>query len=375
MKLRTLVSLFIISCSACQAFAGQPTERFRSATRFTMSQGTADPRYNNADSNIKITLDVFLLGTQVFNNPGNSPEAIYNKTAGSLDFSIKLSDIDPTLPPDTVTMVGSDLGNDLMSHTANSTLPGPYHLTGTINGTSYDLTLSNIHVTGNLLSQGSNNVVLPYINPVLTDLCDVQFDDPVGSNNTIVAVPGTVSGWVVSPVFTVRSMRVDTTGIQQAGQVPAHVIAPSSYMVTLGRVDAGGLPELQSIDNNAMRVCKFFVPNAVVPPIRVEVTTQLSALPQFLTGLSNAHMFNGGSFQQILRLYDYSQNSFGTGDNRTDAINLNYEFRFLNCTGPLSKYIDANNNVKMRFEVKPVGPVSVPFWCSEMDFLGWVVTP
>lgn len=375
MNLRTIFSLVMVACTVNQVLAGQPTERFRSATQFTMSQGTADPRYGNLDSNVKITLDVFLLGTQVFNNPGNSPEAVYNKTAGSLDFTIKLSDFDPTLPPDTVTMVGTDLGNDLMSHNANSVLPGPYHVTGTINGTSYDLTLRNVLVTGNLQSQGSNSVTPPYINALLGGLCDVQFDDPAGSSNWISAVPGSVSGWVVSPVFTVRSMRVDTTGIQQAGQVPAHVVSPTLFRVILGRVDAGGLTEVQSLDGATLRVCKFFVPNSVVPPIRVEVVAQLSSLPQFLSGVSNSHMVTGGLYQQIMRLYDYTTGNWLSGDNRTDPINLNYELQYLQATGQISRYLDANNNISMRFEVKQVGPAAQPLWCSEMDFLGWVVTP
>ena len=358
-----------------QTFAGQPIERFRGADHLAFSQGSAEPRYGNLDGNVRITMQVFLLGQQVFDNPSSSPETRFEKNTGSLDFTLRLSDFDPNLPPDTVTLVGTDLGNDLLQHSINSLLPGPYSIAGTFNGVTVDLTLRNVRVTGTLQSQGSNAVTLPQINPVLGEYVDVQFDDPTGASNTIVAVPGQVSGWVGSPIFTVQSLRVDVTGIQQAVQVPAKIVSPSSFLINLGRLDAGNNESLAGFDTNALRVCKFVVPNNQVAPITVEVNGQLSSAPLFLSLLSSSRMTTAGVFQQTIELFDFSTNSYGTGDSRTDAVTTAYSDRTLHATGAVSRYLGQGSTVKARYRIRQTGPASNPAWCSEHDFLGWIVTP
>lgn len=341
----------------------------------TFCQGSLDSRYGNADGNVKVTLNVFILGNQVFNSPSNSAEAAFTKAAGTLDFSIKLSDFDPTLPPDTVTLLGQDLGNDAMRHTVNTVLPGPYHLSGNFNGTAYDLTLSNVQVTGTLLSQCSNNVVAPWVNPVLGQFCDVQYDDSTGSNNTIVAIPANVSGWVVDPIFTVRSARVDVTGIQQAGQVPAHWIKPSTFDVRLGRVATGTAASLGNLDGDALTVCKFLVPNQQVAPINVEVNGSVSTVPNYLSFYSSSRMTVTGVFQQTLDLYDFNAGAFSTVDTRTDGMSTAFDVRKLDATGNVARYLGPNGELKARYRVKQTGPSSSNAWCADHDFAVWTVTP
>ena len=368
-----------ISCLAFVAFAswtqaGQPVERFRSANHMTFCHGSLDTRYGNADANTHIVMQVFILGTQTFDSPANQAEANVPKTAGSLNFAIKLSDFDPTLPPDTITFDGSDLGNDLMRHTCDSVLPGPYHQAGTINGTSYDLTLRNVRVTGILNSQGSNSVTLPFVNPVLNEACDVQFDDPAGSSNSITIVPQQVSGWVVSPIFTVSSMRVDITGIQHAGQVPAHVIAPASFAVQLGRLSGGDLTSLAMPDGAALQVCKFIVPNQQVPPVIVEVVSPPVSVPAYLSFATVSRMSVTGIFQQILGMYDFSGTGYTSGDTRTDPSTTNYDYRVLNGTS-VSRYVDGSGALKARYQFRQNGPAASLSWCTDQDFAVWYVTP
>jgi len=354
---------------------GQPVERFRGVDHLAFSQGSIESRYGNADCNVKITMQVFILGQQVIDNPSSSPEARFQKTAGSLDFSLKLSDFDPSLPPDTITLVGTDLGNDLLQHTINSLLPGPYHIAGTFNGVTLDITLTNVRVTGTLKSQGSNAVTLPMVNPVLGEFCDVQFDDPSGSNNTIVAIPGRVSGWVVSPIFTIQSMRVDVTGIQQAIQAPAHIVPPTSFSALLGRIEGGNNASLAGIDGDLLRVCKFIVPNNQVAPVTVEVTSSVPAVPQYLSLLSVSRMTTAGVFQQTLDMFDFAGSGFNSGDARTDAITPTFDTRILGATGGTARYVGNANAIKARYRVRRTGPSSSSAWCSEHDIVGWIVTP
>ncbi len=366
---------FLLAICSVAAFAGQPIDRFRSADTFTFSQGSADTRYGNADCDVKVTMNVFLLGNQVFDNPGNTPETALSKSPGTLDFTLKLSDFDPLLPPDTVTMTGSDQGNDLMSQTCDQILPGPYTIQGTYQGIQVNLTLTNVHVTGTMLSQGSNNVTEPEVNPVLGRLCDVQFDDPVGSNNSFVAIPQQVSGWIISPTFTVKSLRVDITGVHQACQVPAHVVAPDSFSALLGRVETGNTTSLADTDGDVLRVCKFIVPNQNAAPVTVEVFGTLPDLPQYISLYTNSRMTVSGVFQQILDLYDFAGSGYATGDTRSDTITTTLTSRKLDATGAVDRYLGTGNTVRARYRIRQTGPAANSVWCAEHDQVGWIVTP
>lgn len=364
---------FVLAASSL-AHAGQPIVRFWGADHMTFSQGSADPRFGNADADVQVSMNVFILGNQTFSGTSTSPEARFNKSAGSLNFTLRLSDFDPTLPPDLVTMVGQDTGNDTMRHTTNSVLPGPYHMAGSYNGVAFDITVSNVQVTGLINSQCSNNVVAPSVNPVLGEFCDVQFDDIVGSNNTITAIPGQVSGWVVAPTFTVRSMRIDVNGIQQAGQVPAHIVRPSSTNVQLGRVDAGSTTSLGDADGDAFRICKFIVPNQQVAPVTVELFSNVTTTPQYLSLIASSRMTVTGVFQQTLELYDRN-GGYAAGDTRTDPMSTTYTNRQLDATGNVVRYLGQNEQVRARYLVRQTGPASSSSWCAEHDWAAWIVTP
>lgn len=358
------------------AWCGQPVERFRSADHFTFSQGSAEARYGNSDATVKVTMQVTFLGQQVLTNPSTAAETRFNKVFGSLDFEIKLSDFDPNLPPDTVTMTGSDLGGDLLKHTADQVLPGPYVVQGTFSGTPVNLTLSNVHVTGALFSQGSGSVTLPWVNPVLNELCDVQFDDVNGgSQNTLTAVPAQVSGWVVSPLFSVQSMRVDVTGIQQAGQTPAQVVAPDTFLPNLGRTDVGNVGSLAGADSNVLRICRYFVPNVLVPPVNYQVTATLSQAPQYISMFSVSRMDSAGSFKETLEMFDYSVGTYLPADSRADVVTNSFNTRKLDVTGSASRFVGPGNVVKARRKVEATGFVAKYAWCHEQDQLVWLTTP
>lgn len=366
-------SLLLVATTA--AWAGQPMERFRSADHFTFCNGSTEARYGNADATVTITMQVNFLGQQVFSGAGNAAEARYNKTAGSLNFSLKLSDFDPNLPPEVINLSGTDLGSDRVRHVANQVIPGPIHLAGTTNGTSYDITMTNVQVNSTISSQLSNSVTLPYVNPVLGELADVQADDYASDiPNSLTAVPAQVSGWVLAPLFTVRSMRIDVTGLQQAGQVPAHVIAPDSVKVNVGRLDAGTVASLGGLDSDVFRGCRSFVPNFGADPVNVEVTGQVGPAPQYLSLWSVSRMATAGSFGQRLEMFDVA-NGYAGGDTRFDPVTGTFSVQKLDATGAVARYLDGNGTAKARYRVKQTGFTATFAWCHEQDQLVWVVTP
>ena len=368
--------LIVFAALVSSAWGGQAVERFRSADHFSFCQGSQEARYGNADALVKVTMQVLFLGQQTFTNASSSAETRFNKAPGTLDFTIKLSDFDPNLPPDTVTMSGADLGADVLRHTTDETLPGPYNVQGTFNGVDVNVTLTNVHVTGTLVSQGSNNVTSPLVNPVLGQFCDVQLDDlDGGSQNALAAVPAHVTGWVVSPIFTVQSMRIDVTGIQHAGQIPAHVVAPDDLKVPLGKLDHGDLASLSDLDTDSLRVCKFFVPNLTIDPVQIKVFAHLFEVPQFLSLYSTSRLTVAGSFQQTLELFDQSTQSYGDGDFRVDPINLSMATHRLDATGDLSRYVGQGGVLEARYKVKQTGFSASYAWCSDVDQLVWVTTP
>ncbi|MBS1724109.1 MAG: hypothetical protein JSS66_14280 [Armatimonadetes bacterium] len=373
--MRVLGAFALVALSAV-TFAGQPVERFRGADHFSFCQGSTEARYGNSDGLVRVQMEVFILGHQEFTGASASAEQSYTKTAGSLDFSIKLSDLDPSLPPDTIALIGSDLGNDQMKHTTDEVLPGPYHIQGNYNGVDVDLTLTNVHVTGSMFSQGSNNTTLPVVNPVLGQFCDVQFDDVNGgSANTFTAIPAQVSGWVISSLFTVRSMRVDVTGIQQAAQVPARLVAPNGLAVNLGRLNSGSIASLAAIDGDALSVCKFIVPNQSVAPVNVEVSGNAPPASTSLALVTYGHMTVSGTFQQTLDMYDFAGASYATGQTRTDSIGTADSLVRLDATGNISRFFGPSNQVKARYRVKQVGPAASNSWCVNHDMVAWAVTP
>ncbi|MCW5937498.1 MAG: hypothetical protein KIT11_09355 [Fimbriimonadaceae bacterium] len=151
-------------------------------------------------------------------------------------------------------------------------------------------------------------------------------------------------------------------------------IIPSAFQVLLGRTASGNLASLANDDNNALRVCKFIVPNQVVDPINVEVSgVSTIAAPTEFSLTAKTRMATTGSFRQNLELFNYSTNNWDVTDTRSDAVNTTFATRTLAGTGVLSRYIGPGNAVKMRYRIRQTGPAGVPLWCHETEFVNWTV--
>lgn len=164
-------------------------------------------------------MQALFLGTQVFEEQGGVNEFKLIKARNSYNINLPLARLNPLFPNEILPLVGTPLTNGTdVRWLGDRTYPGPYRLQGEVNGIAYDLTLRNVRAQVDIT--GRFRFVADFLNPVLNELVDVQYEDfDGGIGNKVSVVPGQVSGWIVSPIFQVTRIRVDVTNIQHAGQV------------------------------------------------------------------------------------------------------------------------------------------------------------
>jgi hypothetical protein len=141
-----------------------------------------------------------------------------------------------------------------------------------------------------------------------------------------------------------------------------------------GRVDAGDVSSLATADGSVLRVCKFVVPNSLVPPVRFRVGGTLPDGP--LTSLALrcvSRMATAGAFQQTLEMFDFVSGGYDSAGGRTDALGTALSSRELAGTGDLARYVGPNAELAARVSVRRTGPSAVPAWCFEADALYWRV--
>ncbi len=156
---------------------------------------------------------------------------------------------------------------------------------------------------------------------------------------------------------------------------PSFLVPPSSFTVSLGRKDAGDVVSLRSTDGNVLRVCKFIVPNSVVPPINVTVDgTSSVTSAATLQWLFASRMQHAGAFSQTLEFWNWQASTWDTTDRRTDSVTTTLVERSLAGTGSLARLLDpATGNLRCRYTVKSTGPTAVSAWCHETDRAPWLL--
>lgn len=155
---------------------------------------------------------------------------------------------------------------------------------------------------------------------------------------------------------------------------PANKAFPEIFTVVFGQVAAGGRRSLYTTDGDALRMCRFLVPNQQVAPITytIEGTSVYDTLSS-LALVVNSRMVTAGLFSQTLDLFDWSTNSFSATDTRTDAINTTYAARTLNATGNVGRYLGPDHQVRGRVQIRQTGPTANPNWCAEFDEANFTV--
>ncbi|MBS1715746.1 MAG: hypothetical protein JST30_15575 [Armatimonadetes bacterium] len=177
-------------------------------------------------------------------------------------------------------------------------------------------------------------------------------------------------------------MTMDAFNLVQDQEWAFHVIGstvvePVSYTVKLGKASSGDVSSLRSADGDALRVCKFVVPNAQAAPVNVEVeATSPYAVPTSLSFAVRSKMASAGQFAQTLDLYDWNAGAFDPVDTRTDALTTSYSVNELAASGALTRYVRAGDGaVRARYRVRVTGVSSVALWCHDADRAVWYVAP
>ncbi|MBS1715829.1 MAG: hypothetical protein JST30_15995 [Armatimonadetes bacterium] len=134
-------------------------------------------------------------------------------------------------------------------------------------------------------------------------------------------------------------------------------------VVKLGKLVQGGASSLLHRDGNMIRVDKFFVPNATVPPVNVEVEFDNGLDPS--TVLSTGFHWTGnvttsGSFRLTLEVFNRQTSLWETLVATT--VRQTETDRNASMAGSMSAYADANGRVLTRYTVKPTGPIGSLGW-------------
>jgi hypothetical protein len=153
------------------------------------------------------------------------------------------------------------------------------------------------------------------------------------------------------------------------------VLAPHAVQVFRGRVNGGNVASLAEEDGDVFRVCRFIVLNAVEPPVQMELTGTTSVTSP--TGLSVAltsKMATSGSFRQEMVLVDKNGAQSPT-ERRTDNLGSVLKHVRLAVSGDPSDFVKSDGTVKLRVNVRPLGPTAVLSWCYDIDRAVWTVRP
>jgi hypothetical protein len=343
----------------------------------SFSWGDNAPIYNNTDANIRVEIRALILGTQLIETTGGVDEFAVPKQPGSLNYRLNLSQLNPLLPNEFVTLVGTDLGSNRVRHVVDETLPGPYLVEGTFEGVFISITVRNVRVTGTQFSDFAD--IPSTFNPILNALCDVQYDDNGnGPNNVLSVVPGQVSGYIINPIFQVTSARVDISKIEQAGQVEAtaapETIAPDALTLQRGQIISGTIANLAADDNVALRLKKFFVANPVEPFVwgTLQGTTSILS-PSSVTFRVKSRMVTGGQFRQELEQWNWNTSSYENLLN-TNPFNTVYGTRE-SVASPATGKVNGSGRLQARIRTFPNGISANPLPEVDWDLVNWIVNP
>ena len=148
---------------------------------------------------------------------------------------------------------------------------------------------------------------------------------------------------------------------------------PTAVTVKLGQQTAGNINNLTTSDGVAMRFCKAFVPNLVVPPIQVEFT---STGPAGSWGTyyfwDNSKMVTAGSFSNRTEAWNYNTGGWDTTDFATGVINsAGYSQFAIISTGNANRFRGPGNEVKGKVSIQKTGFSAVAVPCVDIDWVQW----
>ncbi|MBS1721787.1 MAG: NHL repeat-containing protein [Armatimonadetes bacterium] len=151
-------------------------------------------------------------------------------------------------------------------------------------------------------------------------------------------------------------------------------VEPNAITIVRGRQDAGDVASLATIDNNSLRVCRFIVLNSTDPPVQVTVRgTSPVTSPSGLSAVVTSRVTITGLFAQDFIMVKNNGQLSGTV-RRTDQIGLGKKSVAISADLP-SDYVAGDGTVRVRYNIRPVGPTASVNWCDETDMVAWSVVP
>ncbi|MBS1723231.1 MAG: hypothetical protein JSS66_09800 [Armatimonadetes bacterium] len=158
---------------------------------------------------------------------------------------------------------------------------------------------------------------------------------------------------------------------------PVTTLVPaSSFTVVFGQKTAGNVASLASADGDALRVCRFIVPNQSVDPVQVRMEATLPWQPMNLWFKLRAKAAMVGSYTVSLNLYDWTTSLYDPASNVTTPLSTSYSESETIAKGDISRYVRASDKkVWALVRVRPTGPVSSSAWCADFDQAVWEAVP
>lgn len=139
--------------------------------------------------------------------------------------------------------------------------------------------------------------------------------------------------------------------------------------VALGAINFGQLSQnpdgaLADRDNRALRICKFLVPNASLPPIRFEINVDGISGVARMDMIWKAKMSSAGAFTLAVQGKRLVDGVFETIAAQRLSTTYTVDFRSNLSSTP---YLDATGAGTFRIEVQQGGPAASPNICLDLD--------
>lgn len=155
------------------------------------------------------------------------------------------------------------------------------------------------------------------------------------------------------------------------------VEAPVDNVTVLyGKHTSGTVQSLAVEDGEAMRFCRFLVPNAEVYPITVRFEGHLSSAPSALRFSVVGRSAAMGTYVQSLNLYDWTKNLYEPNTNATAPLRKDYGRMDCYPWGDASKYVrPLDRKVMGLVRVRVIGLEISLGWPAEYDHVWFSFEP
>lgn len=173
-----------------------------------------------------------------------------------------------------------------------------------------------------------------------------------------------------SGLMVALAKRNGTDFLVQLTPLTTDTVPPDTFAVSTGRLVYGDVLSLKWVDDDALRVERFVVPNQSLPAISVQVSAKLPV--GTIVGLAanvTARSSHGASAFQRLQFFDFSIGDYSTISQQIDPLPSSWSTFRLQVPSDPMRYMSQSRVVRMRYEIRTVGPSSSSTWSADHDFV------